>query len=124
MSARSAASQEDATAGIIVNFEEFEPQIPLEKTFTLDKELGSGAFSTVKKGIHKKTGKVFAIKCVVKEGLPASDENALREEVRVLRMLQHPKIINIFQFYQNDPKHYYVVSPHRGFFSFALRSEV
>jgi serine/threonine protein kinase len=49
------------------------------------------------------------VKCVKKEGLPREDEQDLLEEVRILRALKHPNIIDIYQFYKHERTHYYVI---------------
>jgi serine/threonine protein kinase len=46
---------------------------------------------------------------VNKKALPADDEQDLLEEVRILRALKHPNIIDIYQFYKQEKTHYYVV---------------
>ena len=62
-------------AGRSEAIEEFDTQnVGFEKIYKLGKVLGEGAFSVVKLGTHKKTGKQYAIKCIARNGLPEDDE--------------------------------------------------
>lgn len=83
------------------------------KSFTdiyrLGKQLGEGAFSVVKDGVHKQTGNSFAIKIVTKAKLTLEDEEALKEEISVLRELKHPHIIRLYDVF-DEPQYYYLVT--------------
>jgi calcium/calmodulin-dependent protein kinase I len=62
----------------------------------------------VKKGTHKKTGNIVAVKCIDRNGLPEEDEASLRQEVEIMRSLDHPNIVKLLDFYEED-KYFYVV---------------
>jgi len=64
--------------------------------YKLGKELGAGAFSVVKEGSHKQSGESFAIKIVTKDKLSDEDEIALRDEIAVLKELNHSNIIMLY----------------------------
>ena len=53
--------------------------------YDLGAKLGSGTFSVVREAKSKKTGKVYAVKCVRRAGLSPDDISALYEEVQILR---------------------------------------
>jgi serine/threonine protein kinase len=72
-------------------------------------QLGSGAFSIVKEGSNKKTGESFAIKLVTKAKLTQEDEVALKDEIAVLKELQHPNIIRLYEVF-DEKDHYYLVT--------------
>lgn len=59
----------------------------------LAKELGSGAFSVVKLGIHLETSKKTAVKIVSKKKLSEEDFASLMTEIEILAELNHPHII-------------------------------
>ena len=74
----------------------------------LDKELGHGAFSTVRLGINRKNKDKFAVKVVHKSKLSKQDIDALHVEVGILSKLRHPHVVKYFDFTQ-DRSHYYIV---------------
>ncbi|CAM9413077.1 unnamed protein product [Chrysoparadoxa australica] len=78
-------------------------------SYRLGRELGEGAFSLVREGTHRNTNKTYAIKCIKRDQLPSEDEADLMAEVDILKSLSHPNIIDIYQFYRDDPKYYFVV---------------
>lgn len=83
------------------------------KSFTdlykLGKQLGEGAFSVVKDGVHKQSGNSFAIKIVTKAKLTQEDEDALKEEIAVLKELKHQHIIRLYDVF-DESQYYYLVT--------------
>lgn len=83
------------------------------KSFTelykLGKQLGEGAFSTVKEGSHQQSKESFAIKIVTKAKLSKEDEVALKDEIQVLEELKHKHIIRLFDVFE-EPQYYYLVT--------------
>lgn len=77
--------------------------------YRLGKELGSGAFSVVKEGSKKDSGESFAIKVVTKAKLTQEDELALKDEIQVLKELQHVNIIRLYDVF-NEKEYYYLVT--------------
>jgi len=75
-------------------------------------KLGEGAFSVVIEA-KKRTAPTqsFAIKVVTKSRLSVEDEQALKDEIGVLRELDHDHIIRLFEVF-DEPKHYYLVTEH------------
>mmetsp|Transcript_16178 Transcript_16178/g.24382 ORF Transcript_16178/g.24382 Transcript_16178/m.24382 type:complete len:353 (+) Transcript_16178:89-1147(+) len=80
----------------------------LKKLYKMGDVLGEGAFSVVKKATHRKTGNEVAVKCIDRNGLPDEDEAALRQEVDILRSLDHPNIVKLFDFFEED-RYFYVI---------------
>mmetsp|Transcript_9701 Transcript_9701/g.13469 ORF Transcript_9701/g.13469 Transcript_9701/m.13469 type:complete len:646 (+) Transcript_9701:83-2020(+) len=74
----------------------------------LDKELGHGAFSTVRLAINRANKDKFAVKVIHKNKLKKADVDALHVEVGIISKLQHPHIVKYFDFTQ-DRSHYYIV---------------
>lgn len=68
----------------------------ISKMYTLGEELGRGRFSVVKVATHLKEQAKYAVKVVENESL-TDEENleALETEIEILRMLQHPHIVNL-----------------------------
>ena len=68
-------------------------QAKFNQQYMLTRELGSGAFSVVKLGIHKTTKHHAAVKIVNKKKLTPEDNEALLMEIDILKSLNHPNII-------------------------------
>jgi calcium/calmodulin-dependent protein kinase I len=51
---------------------------------------------------------VVAVKCIDRNGLPEEDESSLRQEVEILRSLDHPNIVKLLDFFEEE-KFFYVV---------------
>ncbi|XP_053173439.1 calcium/calmodulin-dependent protein kinase IGb [Scomber japonicus] len=77
----------------------------IEEQFNFMEELGSGAFSEVYMVKEKKTGKMFAMKCVKKK--QKRDLN-LENEITVLRRIKHDNVVGMEDFYESRT-HYYLV---------------
>jgi len=79
------------------------------KVYTLGKELGTGAFSTVREAAHKNSpGKTYAIKIVDRNKLTEEDAAALLDEVAILKEFDHPHVICLYDFFE-EPNTYYLV---------------
>ena len=77
-----------------------------------DKELGTGAFSRVILATSNEGTKV-AVKCISKNGeLKQEDVDSLHEEVAVLRSVDHPNIVKLYDFF-DEKRYYYMVRPRR-----------
>ncbi|KAJ1450397.1 kinase-like domain-containing protein [Pelagophyceae sp. CCMP2097] len=74
----------------------------------LDKELGHGAYSTVRLAINTTNKDKFAVKVIQKAKLRKGEIDALHAEVGILSKLSHPHIVQYFDFTQ-DRSHYYIV---------------
>ncbi|CAI5731423.1 unnamed protein product [Hyaloperonospora brassicae] len=77
--------------------------------YTLGKELGAGTFSVVREATHKATGERFAIKCIKRTQLSADDLQALVAEVKILREMQHPHIVKLYDVFQEE-KYFFLVT--------------
>ena len=76
----------------------------VEKFYTIAEELGSGSFAVVKKGIRKTDGAEFAIKYIDKTVLKKDDEAMLESECAVLKQVNHPNIVRLFEIYYTPEK--------------------
>lgn len=70
--------------------------------------LGQGSYSVVKLGTRKSDGLKVAVKIVSRSKLQKEDELSLRIEVEVLMSLDHPNIVQVLDFFEEDG-HFYVV---------------
>ncbi|KAF0692587.1 Aste57867_16342 [Aphanomyces stellatus] len=71
------------------------------------KELGHGHYGTVRIGTHKKTGNKVAIKTIPK--VKVSRPETLRREIEILRTVDHPNIIKLFDVFE-DTRHLHLVT--------------
>lgn len=89
-----------------------------KKTFDSEykrgKTLGEGAFSVVIEATKKSSGESFAVKVVTKAKLTKEDEVALKDEIQVLRELQHPHIIRLYDVYEEKDFWYLVTEKMMG----------
>ena len=75
----------------------------LGNDYDLIKIIGKGAFGKVYKVFHKKTQQFRAMKTVKKDTLNyQDDEKSFLKEIEVLRQLDHPNILKIYEFYEDD----------------------
>ncbi|KAA6366678.1 MAG: hypothetical protein EZS28_037795 [Streblomastix strix] len=68
--------------------------------------LGEGSFAKVKKGKNKKTGQFVAIKFIKKSNVikdPYQIES-LFNEINIMKNMNHPGIIRLFEVYELDDK--------------------
>jgi len=72
---------------------------PVEESYHILDEIGRGAFSVVRVGVHKKTGKKYAIKLIEKANLGA-DLNRLQTEIKILKQVDHPNIIKLKELFE------------------------
>jgi len=71
----------------------------LKDIYNLGNPLGDGAFGVVRRGVHKKTGAIRAIKTLSKQSiLKSKDAKKFFIEVEILKTLDHPNIARLFEF--------------------------
>ena len=73
------------------------------------KKLGKGTFGTVYKVMHKTTGTIRAMKVIPKNSMRRgfTDEDIIRE-INILKTLEHPHIIKLFEFYTYKDNYYLI----------------
>ena len=78
--------------------------------YDIIKNLGNGTFGTVYKVMHKRTGIIRAMKVIAKNKLKCgfTDED-INQEINILKKLEHPHIIKLFEFY-TFKKNYYLIN--------------
>jgi calcium/calmodulin-dependent protein kinase I len=77
--------------------------------YQMGRTLGDGNFAVVKVCTEKKTSKTWAVKCVKKTMLGEKDRQNLSQEMKVLKSLNHPRIVKLHDVFDSDPDMCYIV---------------
>ncbi|XP_047204413.1 calcium/calmodulin-dependent protein kinase type 1D-like isoform X2 [Girardinichthys multiradiatus] len=77
----------------------------IKDVFDFKGKMGSGAFSEVYMVSEKKTGHLYALKCLKKKHLAHSN---LENEINVLKRIKHENVVGLEDFYESRT-HYYIV---------------
>ncbi|RUS70223.1 hypothetical protein EGW08_022016 [Elysia chlorotica] len=77
--------------------------------YRLIKTIGKGNFAKVKLAKHVPTGKEVAIKIIDKTQLNPSGLQKLFREVRIMKMLDHPNIVKLFEVIETEKTLYLVM---------------
>ncbi|XP_076441848.1 MAP/microtubule affinity-regulating kinase 3-like isoform X4 [Babylonia areolata] len=99
-----------------VNANILHPSVPRNRSdephigkYRLIKTIGKGNFAKVKLAKHVPTGKEVAIKIIDKTQLNPSSLQKLFREVRIMKMLDHPNIVKIFEVIETEKTLYLVM---------------
>jgi len=78
----------------------------IDDVYTIEsKSIGAGSYGSVKKAINKKTGAVCAVKSISKSSV---DAEKIANEIEVMKILDHPNIIKLYETFE-DAKDIYLV---------------
>jgi len=77
----------------------------IEEFFIWMKKIGEGGFGTVKSAKDKRTGALRAVKSVSKD---SSEAEHLREEMDIMRLLDHPNIVRFYECFE-DKRYVYMI---------------
>lgn len=70
--------------------------------YRLLKTIGKGNFAKVKLARHVLTGREVAIKVIDKKNITTTNLNKLFREVRIMKMLHHPNVVQLFEVIETD----------------------
>jgi len=82
---------------------------PFGRKYSLKGVLGKGNYSVVKEAVNRETGQHAAVKCIDKKELTQEDEDALEIETGILKEVDHPNIIQMYDFFEEE-RMYYIVT--------------
>jgi calcium-dependent protein kinase len=85
-----------------------------QEVYRMGKVIGSGAFGEVRRAIHRDTNEARAVKIFRKEMATESSKNKLMQEINILRSLDHPNIIRVYEFFEETKKFYIVMEQCNG----------
>ena len=104
--------------GLLLNEEKklslsFESLVPLQtekpsKKYKVLTVLGNGSYGKVYKAMNIKTENLVAIKSIIKKKDNKIDENIIKNEINVLKKLNHPNIVKIYEFYDIKDNYYLI----------------
>lgn len=105
--------KEDKLVTVPLTFPRFthDPSTPIQLYYEIrNKSLGEGTFSQVKEGIYNETQTPVAIKIINKEvGSVLIKPEMLLNEVRILKRMENPYIIKLFDIFETDRELYLVM---------------
>lgn len=81
---------------------------PILNDYQIGKLLGEGSYGQVKLVRHIRTNVERAMKVIMKAGVPEAERLIMMKEVSILKSLDHPNIIKIFDLYEDDSKIYII----------------
>ncbi|KAK3103562.1 hypothetical protein FSP39_020190 [Pinctada imbricata] len=79
--------------------------------YKLEKTLGKGQTGLVKLGVHCVSGKRVAIKIVNREKLSESVLMKVEREIAIMKLIEHPHVLGLFNVYENK-KYLYLILEH------------
>jgi len=74
----------------------------LTTTYEVLEKIGEGGYGTVWRARHKPSGQLRAVKTLLKQGLDEEQREEMLTEVGVLRTLDHPNILKVFEVIEDD----------------------
>ncbi|CAG9324084.1 CDPK1_39 [Blepharisma stoltei] len=80
----------------------------IRQFYQVQEKLGNGSFGSVHKAIHISSGAVRAIKVLSKSKFKKDDREKLIQEVEILKDLDHPNILKIYEVIEDDISLYIV----------------
>lgn len=85
----------------------------ITKKYEFRDVLGTGAFSEVVMAEEKSSRKLFAVKCINKRNLSGKEE-AVENEIAILKKVNHPNIIRLWEIFDNKTHLYLVMDLVQG----------
>ena len=76
--------------------------------------LGQGQFGLVNKGVNRETGEKVAIKKIAKKAMTVLEAFQQRREIEVLKMCQHPNIVQQLNVVEDSANYYIVLEYMKG----------
>jgi len=70
----------------------------VEELYALGEVLGRGAFSVVKKGVHKQNGKPYAVKIIQKKMVRLE---VLDREISIMQRMHHPHVLSLQEVFED-----------------------
>ena len=86
----------------------------IENNYKVICKLGKGSFGAVYKVIQISSGTIKAMKVIKKESINyQDDERVFLKEIEILKKIEHPSIIKIYEYYTDDVN-FYIITEYIG----------
>ena len=76
--------------------------------------LGQGTFAEVRKCITRDTKDIRAVKLIKKESMTQEEEELFKQESTILKRLDHPNILKLYEVFEDDKRYYLVTELCKG----------
>lgn len=84
-------------------------QWKIQRFYDIGRELGRGAYATVRKGKHIGTGDIVAIKIISKDDCSEEDLKYMQREIDIAKSLRHRNVVQTSDIFESDNKLYIVL---------------
>lgn len=82
---------------------------PIEINYEVLEIIGQGGFGVVKKVKHKELDVIRALKIIKKSKYKSNAElKMIKNEIHVMKMVDHPNIVKLFEFFEDDDNFYII----------------
>lgn len=81
--------------------------------YTIGEKLGEGSFGEVRRAVHKLTHEVRALKIIYKDRFESKDSPKILKEIKILKKLDHPNIVKIYEYFENL-NYFFIVMEYLG----------
>ena len=78
----------------------------LKDYYRIENFLGKSEFGEVRKVQSKESGVQRAVKVMRKDKMSPSDRQALANEINILKSLDHPNIIRLYEIFEDEKRFY------------------
>ena len=81
--------------------------------YRIGNKIKEGSYGQVRWCIHKSTGSLRAVKIIFKNDVKELEADLI-DEIQVLRRVDHPGIIKIFEFFEDNKRFFIISELYRG----------
>lgn len=84
------------------------PTTKFTKEYQFGNKIGTGGFAEVRRCVHKLTGAMRAVKIYKKVEFPPEylESGGLKQEIEIIKKLDHPNLVKVFEYYEDDTSVY------------------
>ena len=86
----------------------------LQTLYKVKEKIGSGTFSTVRRGIRRSDKKEIAIKIITKTELNDTEARLIKREIGVMQKLDHQNIVKLYDIFETTHHLYLIIEYCRG----------
>lgn len=74
----------------------------IKELYKIEGTIGRGSFATVKKAKNRTTKQKVAVKVLSKRKMSDTDLAALRQEIEILKQVDHPNIVKLIDIFEDE----------------------